>query len=138
MDDAQLAEECRHDPEARELKMAQHLERMTSFMSDTLIPTLREMSQEKLTQFVEFCTGYHYIPEINENDKGTKHGKSQVFGIVVELNQDERMDEDSLPVSHTCVKTLKLPWHIYGGDRDKFASKLDMAMDYSRGVMAMN
>jgi hypothetical protein len=101
--------------------------RLSLFIKDILEPILREMSPEKLAQFVEFCTGYHYIPI-----KG-----NEAFGIVVEMNHDEGMHDDSLPVSHTCGKILKLPWNLYGSDKVKFALKLDMAMDGSRGIMSM-
>jgi hypothetical protein len=136
----QLNNSCRDGMDGKEgqVKCNDELERLDSFVDKALFPLLRSMSSEKLSNFVEFCTGYHYIPDVFSDDTDKKHEESQRFVIGVELNQDEGMDEESLPVSHTCIKTLKLPWGLYGGDRDKFAAKLDMAMDSCVGVMTMN
>jgi HECT-domain (ubiquitin-transferase) len=117
-----------HCDEANQCEEEDEKKRIEHFRNETLIPVLREMSQEKLTQFVSFCTGFDYIPD--EYD-----GKP--FKIIVELNRNENMDDNSIPMAHTCVFTLKLPWRVYGGDRDIFTEKLDMAIAYSDGVMTM-
>jgi hypothetical protein len=69
-------------------------------MDDVFKPVLREMNPEKLTQFVECCSGYHYIPPINENNINANQRSNDVFDIVVEFIQDAKVDDDSLPVSH--------------------------------------
>ena len=37
----------------------------------------------------------------------------------------------------TCVHTLKLPWHVYGGDRDVFVHKLNASLKNSKNRMTM-
>ena len=72
------------------------------------------------TDFVEFATGARYLPQ---------HGAE----IVVEFNFGEdqyKGSEESLVVSHTCVRTIKLPGMAYEGDYAKLEAKLDQSIQY--------
>jgi len=56
------------------------------------------------------------------------------FKFLIEFNCLESKDDDSLPVSHTCDPTLKLPGTAYHGDPEKLEEKLDMSLEYGDAV----
>jgi hypothetical protein len=81
-----------------------------------------------LNQFVAYCTGQSYIPDIDLNPD---------FKILIEFNYTEMLD-DHLPVVHTCVKTMKLPASAYDSNIETFQQKLSQAMEFSKGSFDMN
>jgi len=103
---------------------ANHIDLHKPFFDTVLKEVITEMTSDERKDFVYFCTGYNYLPN--------RERESQKFTITVEFNFDE-MEEMSLPVSHTCVNTLKLPGLAYGNDKEMFKSKLSQAMSNSKG-----
>ena len=49
--------------------------------------------------------------------------------ITIEFNAAE-MEVASLPVAHTCVKTLKFPMLVYGNCSSTLDSNLNVALEY--------
>jgi HECT-domain (ubiquitin-transferase) len=83
-----------------------------------------------LTDFVEFCTGQSYLPDLDCNTD---------YKITVEFNSDENeIGENHLPVAHTCINTLKLPGAAYNGNMEDFERYLSIALETSKGVFGMN
>jgi hypothetical protein len=77
------------------------------------------------TKFVEFATGCPYLPHYRSHPD---------FKITIEFNRDESKHDDSLIVSHTCVKTVKLPGKAYNGDMEKLEQKLMESIENSEVV----
>jgi hypothetical protein len=98
-------------------------DRHINFFHGPFMETINEMNSEDLSLFVEFCTGYNYLPH---DDK---------FVIEVEFSLH---DCDSLPESHTCEQHLVLPRSVYNFDKSLFKKKLFEAMSYTRRLMTMN
>ena len=94
-----------------------------TFFNGPFMETINDMSSEDLSLFVEFCTGYNYLPH------------DEKFVIQVEFSLDDR---DSLPESHTCEQHLVLPRSAYNLDKNLFKKKLYEAMSYTRRLMTMN
>ena len=93
------------------------------FFNGPLKKTINDMSSEDISLFVEFCTGYNYLPQ------------DEKFVIEVEFSLD---DCDSLPESHTCEQHLVLPRSAYSLDQKLFEKKIYEAMSYTRRLMTMN
>jgi hypothetical protein len=80
------------------------------------IRTLNRYSKDFLTTFVMYVTGYEYLPAAHT--------------INIEFNYKEMPSNDALPVSHTCVHTLKLPGLAYNANEDLISEKLIMSLNY--------
>ena len=80
---------------------------LDSIMKDVII----EMTPKERENFVFFCTGFNYLSR-----------KNSKFLITVEFDY-ENMTLTSLPMSHTCKKTIRLPSDMYGKDKKIFQSK---------------
>lgn len=90
---------------------------------------MTELIQDKMrddpsfiTNFVEFCTGSPFIPDIDLNPD---------FHLRLEFNGSE-MEEDFLPVVHTCDNCIKIPAQAYEADIEVFQAKLATAMGLSQ------
>jgi HECT-domain (ubiquitin-transferase) len=86
-----------------------------------LIDLLKGANQAFLKDFLWFTTGYEYMPRSN-------------FTITVEFNYDENMDEGSLPVAHTCIMLLKLPYLAYDSNPEVLEQKLKQSIEFTREV----
>ncbi len=75
-----------------------------------------------MSNFVEFCTGSPFIPDIDLNPD---------FHVRLEFNGSE-MEEDFLPVVHTCDNCIKIPAQAYNADIKLFEEKLATAMGLSQ------
>jgi hypothetical protein len=87
-----------------------------------LVDVLRERclsNKDFLLDFVWCITGSKFIPQT-------------AFKIRIEFNYEELPVPDSIPVAHTCDRTLKLPGLAYDGNRGKFEQKLDYFMEYAK------
>ena len=71
-----------------------------------------------IANFVEFCTGSPFLPDIDLNPD---------FHIRLEFNASE-MEQDFLPVVHTCDNCIKIPARAYYADIEVFQHKLATAM----------
>jgi hypothetical protein len=90
--------------------------------SGILVDLLRdrcESNNEFLRDFVWFITGSSFI-------------QRSTLKMTVEFNYTESRSFDSLPVAHTCVKTLKLPGLAYDGNRELLEQKLDISIQNSK------
>jgi hypothetical protein len=83
---------------------------------------IRKSDSKWLGDFLCFCTGCSFLPEVSIYTE---------YKLSIEFNLKET-DPEMLPVAHTCVNTLKLPFQAYGGDEEKFENKLRQSVDYSR------
>ncbi|GAX11843.1 hypothetical protein FisN_20Lh100 [Fistulifera solaris] len=81
-----------------------------------VIRSLNRCNKDFLTTFVLYVTGYEYLPAAHT--------------INIEFNYKEMPSNDALPVSHTCVNTLKLPGLAYNANEDLIREKLSMALSY--------
>jgi hypothetical protein len=80
-----------------------------------------------LNDFVHFCTGLSYIPDIDLNKD---------FKIKVEFNYTE-MNYDWIPIVHTCDRTIKIPGDAYGGIMDTFLEKYSISERITAGYFGM-
>jgi hypothetical protein len=82
-----------------------------------------------LRDFVEFCTGQSYLPDLDSNPQ---------FIILVEFNADENETrEKHLPVAHTCDNAIKLPSTAYDGNIEEFERLLTLSLKYSKNCFGM-
>lgn len=86
-------------------------------MKGILVDLLNDADPKFLGLFVWYATGFRYIPRSN-------------FHIKVEFN-DVEMEDDSLPVAHTCDMLLKLPARAYDCNRELLLEKLNMCFSYA-------
>jgi hypothetical protein len=84
---------------------------------------VRKEDSEWLGDFLCFCTGSSFLPDVSIHSK---------YKLTIEFNLVETHPE-MLPVAHTCVHTLKLPFQAYNGDEEKFEHKLRQSVEYSKG-----
>ena len=75
-----------------------------------------------MANFVEFCTGSPFLPDIDLNPD---------FHIRLEYNWSE-MEQDFLPVVHTCDNCIKIPAQAYRADIEVFQDKLATVMRLSQ------
>jgi len=91
------------------------------FLDSIMKDVITEMTPKELEDFVFFCTGFNYLPRRNSK-----------FFITVEFDY-ENMTFTSLPMSHTCENTIRLPSDMYGKDKKIFQAKLCHAISNSKG-----
>jgi hypothetical protein len=84
-----------------------------------------ESTSEYLQQLLCFWTGQSFMPDLIIHKD---------YKLCIEFNLEEDLHAESLPGSHTCTNTIKLPYNAYGGDKMAFRSKLDTAMKLSEGA----
>ncbi|KAL7570950.1 hypothetical protein ACA910_002580 [Epithemia clementina (nom. ined.)] len=92
--------------------------RVEGLLVDLLRKKEAEGNKTFSADFVEFATGARFIPQ-----GGAK--------ILIEFNSGEegyKGVENSLPVAHTCVRTIKFPATAYEGDLVKLEKKFDCAI----------
>jgi hypothetical protein len=92
------------------------------FFKGPIMETIQEMTDAERSYFVYFCTGNNYLP----NDKK--------FRIFIEFS----LDNDALPVVHTCEQHLRLPRNAYNGSKTLFQEKLKQAMSGTGCLMTIN
>jgi hypothetical protein len=86
---------------------------------------IRQKMQEDptfISNFVEFCTGSPFLPDIDLNPD---------FHVRLEYNGSE-MEQDFLPVVHTCDNCIKIPAQAYYADIEIFQEKLATVMRLSQ------
>ena len=71
-----------------------------------------------IANFVEYCTGSPFVPDIDLNPD---------FHIRLEFNAFE-MEQDFLPVVHTSDNCIQIPAQAYDADIEVFQHKLATAM----------
>jgi HECT-domain (ubiquitin-transferase) len=98
----------------------EHIENQSKLL-DGLKDIIIHSDTKYLRDFLCFCTGLAYLPDVSVHTD---------FKITIEFNMDE-CDEESLPVAHTCVKTIKFPYQAYGGNKEKLKHKLGLSLTYS-------
>lgn len=81
-----------------------------------------EDDQSFICTFVEFCTGSPFLPDIDLNPD---------FHIQLEYNGSE-LEQDFLPVVHTCDNCIKVPAQAYNADIKIFQEKLATVMRLSQ------
>jgi hypothetical protein len=81
----------------------------------TLLISKERSDPDFIRKFIRFCTGNDFIPN---------RGTNADFHITVEFNHNELKNDNSWPVSHTCVNVLKLPGTAYHGNYETFENKL--------------
>ena len=66
-------------------------------------------SEEDLSDFLHFCTGQRFVPDLDVHE---------MFKITIEFNSkdDDMVNPEQLPISHTCAMTIKFPSSAYGGE----------------------
>lgn len=77
------------------------------------------LSRLRTQRFVHYATASSYLP-----DPGLMESKDK---IKIEFDASE-MTEDSLPMAHTCVNTLKFPLLVYDNNSEKLLEKLHLAL----------
>jgi len=114
--------------------LAFHETEGTRQVSGILPDLLRERNQTDssfLGRFVFFVTAHRFIP--------SRNFKIQIeFTIQHDLTPEQQendedaddMSDEALPSSHACDSTLSLPFTAYDGNAEKFAQKLDQALEY--------
>ena len=70
-------------------------------------------------RFVHYATASSHLP-----DPGLMESKDK---IKIEFDASE-MTEDSLPMAHTCVNTLKFPLLVYDNNAETLRKKLRVAL----------
>ena len=80
-----------------------------------------------IRRFLSLCTGSAFLPDIDTHPE---------YKILVEFN-DSEMDDEFLPVIHTCDKVMKLPATAYNANMEKFEKKLDVTMRHVEGKFDM-
>ena len=88
---------------------------------------LRRSGTKFLREFLRFVTGSSYVPYTNSRTD---------YWITIEFNgtEEDSAHAASLPVCHSCAKTIKLPPTAYSGDQEIFEKKLKQSMEYSEYV----
>jgi len=112
-------------------------ETQSRFFNCIMPEIISEWENFERIQFVTACTGHIAIPYImSQEEDGDKEND---FTITIEFNGNETSGDDDLPVFHTCVNTIKLPFTAYDASKEKFLLKLDKfytfggAEHFSRG-----
>jgi hypothetical protein len=112
-----------------------HKDTMTK-AEGVLVDVIRSMANDDpdfLATFVMYVLGYDYLPvevpivvEFTYNEFRDKNAKDTM--------EDDKNQNNALPMAHTCVHVLKLPGTAYDADEHLIRTKLTMSLDYLKNT----